>query len=618
VRRFHPGLRIARREPKIVDQLAQELPSEVRTWIGRQLFEHVPNNIAVIDRDFNVVVANSHFKSVFGDPRGKHCYEVYKSRDSICEQCMAARTFEDGIVRVTDEDGFDKNGRPAHYVVHIAPVYDEVGQIAYVIEMSYDLTETKSLQREYNLLFERVPCYVSVINRDLRIVRANALLRETFGDCVGDHCYEVYKHRTSKCHDCPALKTFSSGGSFRAEQVGVDKDGEPTHYIVSTSPLARSDHESSHVIEMMLDVTDVHKLSAELVKQSSFRNILIENTLDSLVAVDDAGVVNIFNQAAESLFKVASDSVINTAQGDRFLPQEFLAAIDNGRTNLSLAETNVVDVEGEEIPVRFSGSILRDGEKRIGAAAFFQDLRELKKLESEKLENERLAAVGQTVAQLAHGIKNILTGLAGGMYAIKSGMKSGKEERITKGWEMLERNTERITTLVKGFLSYSKKHVPKMEEIDPRELAREVFSLYYAGALKSGVTLVLDADEAVPAATMDPSDIHTCLANLVSNAIDACKTSGKEECGVIFRVKQGDDSTIFEVEDTGCGMTPDIRDKVFNSFFTTKGLGGTGLGLLVTKKIVREHGGHIDVESEPGEGSRFRLEIPRQGSNRSV
>ena len=602
----------------IVDQLERQLPSEVRTWIGRQLFEHVPNNIAVIDKDFNVVVANSHFKSVFGEPAGKHCFEVYKSRDSVCDHCMAARTFEDGKVRVTDEDGFDKNGRPAHYVVHIAPVYDEVGTIAYVIEMSYDLTETKSLQREYNLLFERVPCYVAVINRDLRIVRANALLRENFGECVGEHCYEVYKHRTAKCPDCPAMKTFATGGSYRAEQVGVDKDGGPTHYVVSTSPLARSDHESSHVIEMMLDVTDVHKLSAELVKQSSFRNILIENTLDALVAVDDAGVVNIFNHAAESLFKIASESVVDMAQGERFLPQEFLSAIANGRTNLALAEANVSDVEGEQIPVRFSGSILRDGKRKIGAAAFFQDLRELKKLEYEKLENERLAAVGQTVAQLAHGIKNILTGLTGGMYAIKSGIKSGREERTAKGWEMLERNVERITTLVKGFLSFSKKHVPNMEEVDPQGLAREVFSLYYPGALKAGVTLVFEGEEGIPPATMDPSDIHTCLANLVSNAIDACKSSGKEECAVSLRVKQKDRSIVFEVEDTGCGMEPEVKEKVFNSFFTTKGLAGTGLGLLVTKKIVREHGGRIEVDSEPGEGSRFRLELPRDGSEKAV
>ncbi len=208
-----------------MDQVDQELPAEIRTWIGRQLFEHVPNNIAVIDRDFKVVVANSNFKSVFGDAVGKHCYEVYKKRSSPCEHCMAARTFEDGKIRVNDEDGVDKEGRPAHYVVHLAPVYDEVGEIPYVIEMSYDLTETKSLQREYNVLFERVPCYVAVINRELRVVRANALLRETFGECVGEHCYEVYKHRTTKCPDCPALKTFAQrrllpGGARGDRQAG--------------------------------------------------------------------------------------------------------------------------------------------------------------------------------------------------------------------------------------------------------------------------------------------------------------------------------------------------------------------------------------------------------------
>jgi PAS domain S-box-containing protein len=501
-----------------VDQSGKELPAEIRTWIGRQLFEHVPNNIAVIDRDFRVVVANSNFKAVFGAAVGKHCYEVYKGRNSVCEHCMAARTFEDGKIRVNDEDGIDKEGRPAHYVVHIAPVYDEVGEIPYVIEMSYDLTETKSLQREYNVLFERVPCYVAVINRELRVVRANALLRETFGECVGEHCYEVYKHRTTKCPDCPALKTFGSGGSYHAEHVGIDKQGDPTHYVVSTSPLSRSDQESSHVIEMMVDVTDVHKLSRELVKQSSFRDILIENTLDGLVAVDDTGVVNIFNPAAESLFKVASEAVKNTSQGERFLPSEFRAAIENGRANLSLAETNVVDLQGEEIPVRFSGSILRDGDTKIGAAAFFQDLREIKRLEAEKLESERLAAVGQTVAQLAHGIKNILTGLRGGMYAIKSGMKSGSEERTTKGWEMLDRNVERITTLVKGFLSYSKKHVPVMEMVDPQEIAREIYSLYHAAAKRDGITLLFDAEEDIPPTSMETSGIHTCLANLVSNA----------------------------------------------------------------------------------------------------
>ncbi len=400
--------------------------------------------------------------------------------------------------------------------------------------------------------------------------------------------------------------------------MGIDKRGEPTHYVVSTCPLSRSDHESSHVIEMMVDVTDVHKLSKELVRQVSFRNILIENTLDALLAVDDSGVVNIFNPAAESLFKVASEGVINTSQGERFLPDEFRSAVESGKTRLSLSETSVVDMEGEEIPVRFAGSILKDGDTRIGAAAFFEDLREIKQLESEKLESERLAAVGQTVAQLAHGIKNILTGLRGGMYAIKSGMKSGSEERTTKGWEMLDRNVERITTLVKGFLSFSKKHVAVMESVNPRELAWEIFSLYHAAAKKDGVTLVFESEDEVAETNMEASGIHTCLANLVSNAIDACKTSKKGTCTVSLRVREGDGTIVFEVEDSGCGMDAEIKEKVFTSFFTTKGLGGTGLGLLVTKKIVREHGGRIEVESEPDEGSCFRIEIPRNGLTQGV
>ena len=183
---------------------------------------------------------------------------------------------------------------------------------------------------------------------------------------------------------------------------------------------------------------------------------------------------------------------------------------------------------------------------------------------------------------------------------------------------MLDRNVERITTLVKGFLSYSKKHVAVMEPVDPREIAREIYSLYHAAAKRDGVTLLFEADEEIAATNMEPSGIHTCLANLVSNAIDACKTSKKSTGTVSLRVREGDGTIVFEVEDTGCGMSAEIREKVFTSFFTTKGLGGTGLGLLVTKKIVREHGGRIEVESEPDKGSCFRVELPRSDLTKPV
>ena len=140
----------------------------------------------------------------------------------------------------------------------------------------------------------------------------------------------------------------------------------------------------------------------------------------------------------------------------------------------------------------------------------------------------------------------------------------------------------------------------------------------HAAAKRDGVILLFEADEEIPATNMEASEIHTCLANLVSNAIDACKTSKKDGCTVSLRVREGDGTIVFEVEDTGCGMDAEVKGKVFTSFFTTKGLGGTGLGLLVTKKIVREHGGQIEVESEPDEGSCFRIELPRNNLTRAA
>jgi PAS domain S-box-containing protein len=588
------------------------LPPEVRNWIGRQLFRHVPANIAVIDREFRLVAANENFTQVFGEAVGDFCHRAYKRRDAVCEHCLASLTFEDGKVRINDETGVDKNGRLAHYVVHIAPVFDEQGGIPYIIEMSYDVTETKNLQGQYNLLFERVPCYVNIINRDFRIVRANELLRKTFGDTTGQHCYEVLKRQDHPCENCPALKTFQDGKSYTRRQVGRDKDGKLTYYIVSTAPLSRGSSDFDHVIEMAVDYTEEKKLSERLEVESSLRHSLTESALDAVLAADEKGIVRVFNPAAEKLFGISAAEVKNVRRVWRFLPAEFAETMQSGGRSLLLPETTINNAAGEEIPVRLSGSLLRDGETVIGGAAFLQDLRELKRLEKEKLENERLAAVGSTVAQLAHGIKNILTGLQGGLYVIKSGIKKGDQTRTEKGWGMLERNVERITTMVKGFLSFSKGYIPEAKPVDPNTVAEEVHHLYESAAAKKGIRLLFEPAADLEPASMDPEDMHTCLANLVSNAMDACQSCEKSELSVTIRVRDENGAIVYEVVDTGVGMDYEIKNKVFTTFFTTKGLGGTGLGLMVTRKIVQEHGGKIEVESQPGVGSVFRIRLPRE------
>jgi len=241
------------------------------------------------------------------------------------------------------------------------------------------------------------------------------------------------------------------------------------------------------------------------------------------------------------------------------------------------------------------------------------DVTKTKKLEKEKLEAERMAAVGQTVAGLAHGVKNLINALEGGMYLLKSGINQNKMDRVSDGMDMLIRNIERVSMFVKEFLTFSKGREIQVNIEDPALIAHEVVELYAGQAAKHGIELRCEIPDPVSPAPMDYEGMHECLTNLVGNAIDACNMSEKKEnCFVAIRISEKDDAIFFEVIDNGCGMDYEVKQKVFTNFFTTKGLGGAGLGLLTTKKIVQEHGGFITFTSESGEGSTFLIRLPRK------
>ncbi len=139
--------------------------------------------------------------------------------------------------------------------------------------------------------------------------------------------------------------------------------------------------------------------------------------------------------------------------------------------------------------------------------------------------------------------------------------------------------------------------------------------LFNEQAANAGILLAVDLEEGILPAPIDEDGIYTCLANLVSNAMDACLLSNtKRSYVVMISSHERDDTIVYEVVDNGHGMDYDISRKVFSKFFTTKGSDrGTGLGLLTTKKIIHQHGGRISFTSEEGEGSTFRIELPRDG-----
>jgi len=241
----------------------------------------------------------------------------------------------------------------------------------------------------------------------------------------------------------------------------------------------------------------------------------------------------------------------------------------------------------------------------------------LEKLVSEQtrklLEAERMAAIGQTVATIAHAVKNIVGGLKGGMYIVERGIELENQQYLHQGWNMVKGNVDKVKKLAMDLLSYSSERQPNYDLCDPNIPAREVFHLMHSRATQDKIGLKLDLAQDLGRVVLDPEGVYSCLLNLVTNAIDAClEADDADKPGsVVIRSRKVEGWAVeYQVADTGPGMREEIRDKVFHSFFSTKGSKGTGLGLMITEKIVREHGGVIQLESAPGVGSTFTLRLP--------
>ena len=241
---------------------------------------------------------------------------------------------------------------------------------------------------------------------------------------------------------------------------------------------------------------------------------------------------------------------------------------------------------------------------------------ELRQAHDELIRNERLATIGETVAGLAHYIKNILTGLRGGVYMVNTGMAKDNSPMLKEGWAMVQRNIERVGDLALALLSYSKERVPERSVCRPNDMLSEAVELFRERAEDHRVNLDVALDPNVKEAYLDRDGINDVLLNLISNAIDACiydtDTSKAWEVTVRTKLEMDADSEeviLFQVKDNGCGMTHEVKSKLFTRFFSTKAGRGTGLGLLNTQKIVHEHGGQIAVESQPGQGTTFTVRL---------
>jgi signal transduction histidine kinase len=231
---------------------------------------------------------------------------------------------------------------------------------------------------------------------------------------------------------------------------------------------------------------------------------------------------------------------------------------------------------------------------------------------------DNLSSLGLKISSISHGIKGLLAGLDGGIYLVDTGFAKENQERIQEGWESVRTIISRIRKLVLDILYFAKERELNIERIEILSFARDISFVMEPKIQEQGIEFVCDFDPTVGEYYIDPGAVRSALINLLENALDACVDDTLDKLHEItFAVKQKEGKLIFEVKDNGVGMDRETQENLFNLFFSSKGNKGTGLGLFVTNQIVQQHGGTIEVQSIPGQGSTFCISIPKDIPNSS-
>ncbi len=460
---------------------------------------------------------------------------------------------------------------------------------------------------------DALPAHLVVLDRDLRVLDANRLFIEDFGECRGRLCHEVIRRRSTPCPDCPALEALAQGETRAKEQTVTTLSGETREVVMTAAPLRDARGRVEGVIEMSVDVTEAARLRRELERSKAHFQQLFDS-VPCYITVQDRSFRIIesndwfrrdFGDAVgrhcHEVYK-GRDRICDGCPVERTLA--------DGEVHFS--EETVTTGGGEEISLIVYSMPIRDEDGEISAVMeVATNITEVKQLQ------RRLAMVGLAVSEMAHRIKNILMGLEGGIYVVNTGLESGDQALVDEGWKMVERNVERVSRITRDLLRASKDRTPRPEpDVCPAEIARDVYALFVQRAAADRIELELDVDAEPFFGNFDPSGLHNLLSNLVSNAIDACRFDPQAEAKR-HRVRIGchraePDGVLFEVSDNGAGMPEETSERIFERFFSTKGLHGTGLGLLVVQQIVEEHRGKIHISTEEGKGTTFRIVLPSQ------
>ena len=464
-------------------------------------------------------------------------------------------------------------------------------------------------------LFNMLPCFVSVHNNERRIVAINRLYRERLGDLTGLPSDAPYVRRdaTDKS-SCPVDRVLEMGVGQRAAEALIDKNGNELPVSVYAVPIYNNEGDVELILELAVDASEVRRLREELRLTRERYRRLFEESPSYAAVIDRSMRVVEANRRFRADFGAAEGLPCHELYMHRSTPCPDCPAKRSFEDGLvHQAETVVTASDGRKVNVLVVTSPLHDADGNISAVMELStDITELRSLQ------DHLSQLGLLLGSTAHGIKGLLTALDGSIYRMGSGLRQGNTDRVEDAFGDMRLLVGRLRKMVLDILYYSKNRALAWEEVSLAAFAEENAALVEGKAAEQGVRLVRDFGDLAKNDVVFEADagaVSSALVNILENAVEACMANPRppEEGGTVtFSVRHDAETVRFVVRDNGAGMDRETREKLFTLFFSSKGSAGTGIGLYVAGQVVKQHGGSIRVESEPGAGAAFTLSLPRR------
>jgi two-component system NtrC family sensor kinase len=368
----------------------------------------------------------------------------------------------------------------------------------------------------------------------------------------------------------------------------------------------------------------------------AFNEDIIETMTNGLVVVDASRRVTVFNQAAATLLGYTATEVLGQtlreaipgataladvirATLDRAIGTPDQSSLNQARSRAAQAfgarqppnEVSVLHRDGNALPLAVSASPLRDSAANVtGVVCLFEDLSEARALEAERRRLDRLAALGEMSAVVAHEIRNPVAGIAVGVEYLSKNIPQASSYR--QDIEMILGEVERVNRILDDILSVARPFQLKLGTQSLPDIVEHVLHRHQTAIDNKAIHIIRRYAPSLPPAQADRERMEQALTNLVLNAVEAMAAGGTLSIGL----QAGQHWATITVSDTGPGIPFAVQRRIFEPFFTTK-TRGTGLGLAVTRRVVEEHGGTIELTSEPGKGSTFTIQLPLSSEARA-